>query len=675
MFRRRSRSSSTQTISRSPGAAPGSALPAGAVATAGPGLAAELAAAGWVLPRGLARGGDPAWTLTGTVASTHATPVDPAGLVSAEGWSLDWWVGADDRWHVPAREASVRQQALDAAPVIETAVRGPGGDAVHRAYGVRSPRPVGDEWAVVEIENRTAIPFAVALVVRPFATGGVGSASSITLEPVDGGRGRDVAHLVRVDGRPAVVLPRRPARLAAGSRADGDVIEVVTDGAAGADLVAATCPDGLATLAMVFPLPHTAVLRVAMPVGEAGDGALGYPEVIPDGATVASGWEVHRRGPRIEVPEPRLAGAVEQARAQIQLAHDGAAVRRDGVAAVDLEPGATEVLLGAFDLLDRPADVGTVVARWHDRLADPEPAVDALVVDVVARHWLLHRVDALLDWMLPEVAAAVERLDRADRRNRLDDPVDRWRASHALFAGARMLGSAGQPDAAESVGVLARRLAVGSAAPSTTVADRLVALAADLAAIGSDGRLDAGDPSPDEDALVARLAAELETVAPTGAWPGTGAGGRAVGHDLAASAALVHVARNLLVVEERDGLVLLPVHPDGWYGGGIELHDAPTAHGRLSYAVRWHGIRPALLWELEPHDGAGPVRLRIPGLDPAWITTETKGDALLGPVSPPAGLSSIQIVAEHPDIDPEMRRPGTAPTDPGPPPPDSGSFS
>jgi len=52
-----------------------------------------------------------------------------------------------------------------------------------------------------------------------------------------------------------------------------------------------------------------------------------------------------------------------------------------------------------------------------------EPAVDALFLRVVARHWRLHRIDALLDWLLPEVAAAVERLDRADRRGQLTDPT------------------------------------------------------------------------------------------------------------------------------------------------------------------------------------------------------------------------------------------------------------
>jgi hypothetical protein len=75
--------------------------------------------------------------------------------------------------------------------------------------------------------------------------------------------------------------------------------------------------------------------------------------------------------------------------------------------------------------------------------------------------------------------------------------------------------------------------------------------------------------------------------------------------------------------------------PDAWLGQGWELHDAPTSAGRLSYAVRWHGERPALLWHLEPHPGGPPPRLTAPGLDPSWSTTEVKGEALLAPLAQP----------------------------------------
>jgi hypothetical protein len=99
------------------------------------------------------------------------------------------------------------------------------------------------------------------------------------------------------------------------------------------------------------------------------------------------------------------------------------------------------------------------------------------------------------------------------------------------------------------------------------------------------------------------------------------------------------VVRDLLVRESADGLLLLGSVPDEWYGRGVEVHDAPTAFGPVSYGIRWHGDRPALLWDVEPADG--PVRLRI-GLDPTWLTDEPRGEALLAPVLPPGTSVSLR---------------------------------
>jgi hypothetical protein len=45
----------------------------------------------------------------------------------------------------------------------------------------------------------------------------------------------------------------------------------------------------------------------------------------------------------------------------------------------------------------------------------------------------------------------------------------------------------------------------------------------------------------------------------------------------------------------------------------------------VSFAVRWHGPRPALLWTAP----AGAT-LRAPGLDPEWSTSDPSGEQLLG---------------------------------------------
>jgi hypothetical protein len=75
---------------------------------------------------------------------------------------LDWYVAADDRWHNPAKETTVRQTRRAGVPIIETRVRIPSGDAVQRVYAV----PDHGGLLVVEISNESTLPIAVAFT-RP----------------------------------------------------------------------------------------------------------------------------------------------------------------------------------------------------------------------------------------------------------------------------------------------------------------------------------------------------------------------------------------------------------------------------------------------------------------------------------------------------------------------------
>lgn len=115
----------------------------------------------------------------------------------------------------------------------------------------------------------------------------------------------------------------------------------------------------------------------------------------------------------------------------------------------------------------------------------------------------------------------------------------------------------------------------------------------------------------------------LTSASPTWTW---GHDGDA---DPAATAAFLGLVCDAVVHETADGLALLPHVPDSWRGQGIEVHDLPTRHGSLSFAVRWHGERPALLWELAPTYPEVPTRLVVPGLDPTWSTDGAKGEDLL----------------------------------------------
>jgi len=68
----------------------------------------------------------------------------------------------------------------------------------------------------------------------------------------------------------------------------------------------------------------------------------------------------------------------------------------------------------------------------------------------------------------------------------------------------------------------------------------------------------------------------------------------------------------------------LPMYSPLWRGRSVDVSGLPTRAGTLAYAVRWHGERPALLWELDQ-----PGTLSARALDPNWTSDDARGEALL----------------------------------------------
>ncbi len=140
------------------------------------------------------------------------------------------------------------------------------------------------------------------------------------------------------------------------------------------------------------------------------------------------------------------------------------------------------------------------------------------------------------------------------------------------------------------------------------------------------------------------------------------------GHDLRINALVVRCVRAMLIHDSGPhfaqgssvaglggGLDQQPcqlsiahVWPDSWLGAEVEIQNFAARCGKVSWAVRWHGERPALLWEIKPHehDGAGRDRserdgqapllvLTAPGLDRTFISHDWEGEALLAaPANP-----------------------------------------
>jgi len=559
------------------------------------------------------------WTLVGP-AGGPAAAVDPAGLVTPRlgGWSLDWWVGADDRWRLPSREATVRQALVESTPVVETVLRVPGGEAVHRCFGVPG-------FLVVEVENRSPSPFALALAVRPYDPLGASAVRSVAV----------VGCEVLVDGRTALVLPDRPGRVATSTASLGDVAAVVLGGTAGDDAPLTVCADGLASVAALLPVAHRTTVRVVVPL----DGLQGVVAGLPSAAAAVRGWKAQcpgYAGPVVEVPDPALQRAIDTARRSLLLIDSD-------------EPGPAEeaaVLVAALARTGRHAEADHVVRTlWSRQRTDgsfDEPAGGGAPggphLWALAEHLRLRPDSGLAHALDRGLVAAEGWLAALEGRNVLTPSARRWAAAGRWAAG-RAAGEGGPSTAAAALGLLcgpgpalrpALPVAVGGPAGFDVV------MTAAAAAFEVVERQPAG---------LDRLAWLLAVGGATSAWPDhlhprTDAGSDGRGHSPVATAAFLLLVRDLLFIELGPGHVaLLPLLPDAWRGQPLQFTDGVLSEGvRLSFAVRWHGERPALLWQ-----ASAPLHLTAPGLDPTFSTTEPRGEALLGPPSPTAAEGGATV--------------------------------
>jgi hypothetical protein len=105
---------------------------------------------------------------TGVTGGVWRASITPWGAV--EPWddtpALNWFIAADDRWHVPSFEPAVRQQRVQGTAVVETRLRVPNGDVVQRIYSVADSGGL----TIVEVENDSTMPVALAFDRRDVLT-------------------------------------------------------------------------------------------------------------------------------------------------------------------------------------------------------------------------------------------------------------------------------------------------------------------------------------------------------------------------------------------------------------------------------------------------------------------------------------------------------------------------
>ena len=467
-------------------------------------------------------------TIIGTLAEGALADVGPSGqIASGASGTLNWWVAADDRWHTPADEITLRQSRLEGAPVIETAIRVPSGDVVHRAFGVASGLGA---LIVVEIENRSPLPVAVAFDRKDLLT-----------------------------SRPPTTMPIEGIKLPADS--------------------------------IVVPIGKSSTVRVVL-----GRGGGSLPPGLPTADDVVRGWlRILDRSPRLVLPDDTV---------RLQLLADRA-----------------DVVLGSLPSWSTDPAGFLLSAAEKVRCGQPaEPLVDDIVRAAIA------------------VAKSARKVST------------RWTRA-ALSAASDVLGLARQPLAAADVLRMLSTLGPVDGNGSVDSDASLDGPAGSVgvgAAVGPGGPVAGVGPSDSGASLDGLVAGSVAGPVGVGARGGPGApvrpvglGGRSVGGpagdrseagDLRASHAAFRLAATrdgLAALDDGALLLLQRAVPAAWFGQPIEVHDAPVAGGSVSFAVRWHGERPALLWE-STHTGA----VRCLGLDPNWTGQGSRGEALLPAPAP-----------------------------------------
>ncbi len=608
----------------------------------------------WLRPVGHEDPGLATWTRLGTLDGAGEPIVDPRGVIQvAPGRpGVAWWIAGDDRWYFPSREATVRQSVQHATPIVETRVRVKGGDVCQRAYAVTVPgESTMREVVVIEVENTTGVPCGVAFALRPF---GVRAATPVHRVHLDGG-------VLFADDRPALVLPRSPAGAYATDHRIDLSVPTATGSATKPSFPPLSCDHGLAQAVVVVPLAHRQIFRAVAPVPDpAGcdhDEAAQWPAAVPTAQQVARGWRTQIRGAaRAKLPDPRLVAVLEAAPAWLSATTSGARTavgrslwddtvtpRWDHVAAI----------AGAMDRIGFGDRSGVLLARATDALAAAPDADATPLVRAFATH-LARRPDPAFARAVAEACSHIV----APLLTRRPPPLPVARRQHTLDAASAVLTLAGERRAARAAG---RAASVTGGRPAPMGDDP------DLS-VGAEGCDHLAGLERAVDLLVSGRAEPawrildgfLDHVSSTGVWPAVSRAG-VEGHSIGVGAAVASLAWDLLATTS-DHTVRLASHvPASWRGAPMDVTDLVTPLGTLGYSVRWHGNRPALLWELRDElnnteearvDTGNPLRIESAGLDPVWHAVGTDGEVLLGAVagaetSQPQGarIAGLQIGA------------------------------
>ncbi len=450
----------------------------------------------------------------------------------------------------------------------------------------------------------SAIPIAVAFRVAP---------SPLLETPSIADRPGAVSadgDIVRYNGLPYIYLDRPAAP------------DATSSGPAGVP------PEGYP---IVVPVTHRSCLRLVI----TGTSAEPLGSVPPSSSQVESGWlQQLSVGTRVRSDDGLVDELWRSALVSLMVAADIEHVPRPlGVEASDwtfVDEARVAGALAAAGFVDESGLVlGSLLDHLEGGSLGASPEDEAIVLGALGRWYRLTRDPSLVTLFPVELLGAADRILRqnAPRRGRLwsrrrPDPersVVSSVASRSILDLAAMLSDVGESDAA------------------TILIGRLDLRGGDAATVASEPN----DPVADLERFerIRQRNGHFPTSADAAGRRNFGSG-----DDPRRAADVIDAVRAVLVDDAGAArgartIDVVPVLPPRWRGTNFDIHELPTALGALSFGVRWHGSRPALLWELESAPGvaAADVMLTSTGLDATWIGAGASGDALLSEHEPEGG--------------------------------------
>ncbi|NLA35868.1 MAG: hypothetical protein GX868_09290, partial [Actinobacteria bacterium] len=443
---------------------------------------------------------------------------------------------------------------------------------------------LGAPAVVVELENASPVPVAVALVVETTAPA--------TLH----GNGLDV------DGVGGLRLTRPAAGIV--TAANDDALLAALEAGEQSNAAAGDIVSG--AIALLIPLPHAAHAVAA--IGSPRDGQPLAAELdrsaVPRIESIGRGWRAHlATSPELRSGVRRRDAMLREQLADVLMGPDWGVDDAAGVATVaEALARCGRVDLGeALDtLLNEQRSNGSFAA------ADPVGAT-AQVLRAIGATWS-GGVSGDAGVRLLEVAAlGAHFLDR--RRNRA---AVASLGSEVSFGFESVIGLAedlGESELASRFRQRCLALGVGSPLVGARADERIAALGGGLSFADAAGR-----PS------------------------------------VAQSAAFVIRATTELVADRADAVDLYPGYVASLAGNELDIESMPTRWGILSFSLRWHGRRPAVLWELSPWSERSPMRpfaLTCASIDPTWRSTDRSGEALLAEPAEAEFEAPPEFVAEH----------------------------